>query len=307
MNLHIKMDHSIDSMQLCISMNWDDLRFLLAVSRAGSLSGAARLLGINQSTVSRRVQGLEQSLKTALVERLPEGVVLTEAGLEIARLAEQTEAELQLTTGRVAGQGRSVSGPLTITCVDMMVDRFLAPHLAAFSRKHRGVDLSVVGSMGLVDVRRGQADVALRVTRRPDEGLMGRRLCDFGLAIYRARTGQPSGWVSWSDNRRIEACIPEDLRSLPDLHAADSFLTMNALVRAGMGMAVLPCYWADADDTLCRVLPDPVSFDDLGLWLLYHPDRRQLPRLRAFVDFIVERFLQHQHVFAGRSAREDRT
>ena len=292
-------------MQKCMPMNWDDLRFLLAVSRAGSLSGAARVLGINQSTVSRRVHGLERVLNTALVERLPEGVVLTEAGLDLARLAERTEAELQLAAGRVAGQGRSVSGPLTITCVDMMVDRFLAPHLAAFSKLHRGVDLSVVGSLGLVDVMRGQADIALRVTRRPDEGLMGRRLCDFGLAVYRARTAEPRGWINWSDNRRIEAHIPEHLRALPDLHTADSFLAMNALVRAGMGLAVLPCYWADADETLCRVLPDRVSFDDLGLWLLYHPDRRQLPRLRAFVDFIIDRFLQHQHIFAGRLAAVD--
>lgn len=144
---------------------------------------------------------------------------------------------------------------------------------------------------------------------------MGRRLCDFGLAIYTAKAVsdspdpppgakpsvdlEPGGWIGWADGRKIEARIPDALAALSVKHQADSFLVMRAMVAAGLGLAVLPCYWADRDPRLQRAYPDIVSHPDLGLWLLYHPDRKQEPRLRAFVDFIIAEVLQRRTQFEG--------
>ncbi|QMU56779.1 MAG: LysR family transcriptional regulator [Boseongicola sp.] len=284
-------------------MNWDDLRLLLAVHRSGSLSGAARILGVNQSTISRRLIAFEAKLKTKLVERRPEGAVLTEAGQEFCTLAEKTEADLHLTVGSLADTKENISGPLSIACVDMMVDRFLAPHLAQFQTEHPKIEISVLAGLDAVDLIRGKADIALRVSRGPDQRLTGKRLCQFGLGIYKARDssdeGKSNGWIGWVDERHIEAMIPDHLRALEVVHYADSFLVMNAMVRSGMGIAVLPCYWADADQAMCRVVPEPVSYPDLGIWILYHPDRKQLPRVRAFIEFISQKFIKNRDTFSG--------
>lgn len=176
--------------------------------------------------------------------------------------------------------------------------------MAEFEALHPGIEMSLLTGLEAVDLIRGRADVALRVSRGPDQRLMGRRLCAFGLAIYEAqqdgsRHAKRQAWIGWADGRQIEARLPARFSGLPVKHTADSFLVMRALVRAGLGLAVLPCYWADPDPLLRRAHGDVVSHPDLGLWLLYHPDRKQSPRLRAFVGFIVARVKQRQAAFAG--------
>lgn len=290
-------------MQECMAMNWDDLRILLAVERAGSLSGAARALGVNQSTVSRRIGALERALKARVMERQPDGSVLTEAGRALCDLAEATETGLELAADRAARGEVRVSGTLTIACVDMMADRFLAPLLAEFTAAHPALGITLLAGQDAVDLMRGRADVALRVSRGPDERLVGRRLCDFGLAVYRARQANPwrhaGGWIGWTDERRIEADLPGTLATPEITHRVDSFLVASALARAGLGQTVLPCYWADADPGLERAHPGVVSPKGLGLWVLFHPDRRNLPRVRRFVDFISARILERRGEFAG--------
>ncbi len=221
-------------------------------------------------------------------------------------MAENTEADLKFVVDRISETGNAVSGPLAVACVDMMVDRFLAPHLARFRAENPNIELSVLVGLEAVDLMRGKADVALRVSRGPDPNLFGRRLSGFGLGIYGAvgnRAGAGSGgWIDWADGRDIQAKVPDHLKVLPVIHRTDSFLSMSAMVRAGLGLAILPCYWADADPALCRAYPDTVSHPDLGLWILYHPDKKHSPRLRAFIDFISPVFVAHRDKFSGSRA-----
>ena len=154
-------------------MNWDDLRLLLAVSRTGTFSAAGRMLGINQSTISRRINTLQARMGAPLIARHPDGLTLTEAGIGLCQLAERTEAELDLTLSRIRHSATTLSGPLTLTCVDMMIDRLLAPELARFCAQHDQIRLTVQGRMALADLMRGQADIALRVSRSPDDRLVG--------------------------------------------------------------------------------------------------------------------------------------
>lgn len=285
-------------------MLWDDLRFLLAVHRSGSLSRAASTLKVNQSTVSRRILACETQLDVKLLERQPEGAILSEAGRALCALAENTEAELEFVIKEISDTRHELSGPIVLACVDMMVDRFLAPHLARFQIANPNIEFSLLVGVDTVDLMRGKADVALRVSQGPDESLAGRRLCDFGLGVYGAADlgcTDTLGWIEWPGGRWFEADIPEELKSYPVMHRTDSFLSMNALVRAGLGMAILPCYWADADPGLQRLHPLPVSRPDLGLWLLYHPDKKHTPRVRAFIDFLVPAVVAGQDQFAGLS------
>lgn len=284
------------------SMLWDDLRFLLAVHRSGSLSRAASMLGVNQSTVSRRILACEKQLSVKLLERQPEGAILSEAGRALCALAENTEAELDFVIKEISDTRQELSGPIAVACVDMMVDRFLAPHLARFQLENPNIEFSLLVGLDAVDLMRGKADVALRVSQGPDENLAGRRLCDFGLGVYGAAKADGTealGWIEWPGGRWFGASIPEHLKSRQVRHRTDSFLSMNALVRAGLGIAILPCYWADSDPSLQRIHPSAVSHPDLGLWLLYHPDKKHAPRVRAFIDFLVPAVVASQDQFAG--------
>ncbi|MFA3920929.1 LysR family transcriptional regulator [Ruegeria hyattellae] len=283
-------------------MLWDDLRYLLAVHRSGSLSRAASMLGVNQSTVSRRILACERQLSVKLLERQPEGAVLSEAGKALCALAENTEAELDFALKEISDAKHVLSGPIVVACVDMMVDRFLAPHLACFQSDNPNIEFSILVGLDAVDLMRGKADVALRVSQGPDENLAGRRLCDFGLGVYCAAnidSTESLGWIEWPGGRWFDANIPANLKSTRVKHRTDSFLSMNALVGSGLGMAILPCYWADADPTLRRIHPSTVSRPDLGLWLLYHPDKKHSPRVRAYIDFLVPAVLANQDQFAG--------
>lgn len=291
-------------------MNWDDLRIYLAITRAGAFAGAARALGVNQSTVSRRVRALERRLGVRLFERGAAGAVPTAAGRDLLEMARNVEAEIDRIGRSVAGRDARLSGPLRVTSVDMMVDRYLAPHFARFAALHPGVALSVVTPLGPVDLGRREAEVAIRVTADPPEALVGRRLCDFAMAVYGAedfvralpRDPEPAGfdWIGWESESRNRMVVASAYPAARVTHRADSLLVLSALVRAGMGASVLPCYWADREPGLRRIYPEPVAGSGLGLWVLTHPDMRGAARVRAFTGFITRALLAEKPRFEGR-------
>ena len=283
-------------------MDWDDFRLLLEIARAGSLSAAAVRLRINQSTVSRRLSQLEHVLQCRLVERSVTGITLTDAGADLFRMAEQMEEDVADQTAALVGRDRQVSGRLTITCVDMMVDRFLAPHLSEFATKYPEIELVLRGSMQPVNLMRNEAEVALRISANPHEVLVGRMICDFALAVYVARkyltgTTQPD-WIGWTDGTTAAQIMARHFPDITPRHIADNYPAVNAMVRAGLGAAMLPCYWADRDADLVRINPDTVPAG-LGLWVLIHPDKSRVARIRAFVDFIQPRLKAYRDLFEG--------
>lgn len=285
-------------------MNWDDLRIFLAIARHGSLSAAARALGVNQSTVSRRLQSLERALGVRLVEREAGVHALSTAGQDIEAAAERIEEVVRGVERRVAGRDAGLSGRIRLTCVDMMADRFLAPHLAAFSACHPGIDLDLLTPMAPLDMLRHEADVALRVSADPPGFLYGRRLCGFALAAYVARHGDEHpdpgaiDWIGWDGGgRNIVDAAFSDARIR---HRADGLLAAAALVRAGLGASVLPCYWADRDAALERLYPDPVA-GQLALWVLVHPDVRRLARVKALVSWLTRVCIAQRDSFEGRT------
>lgn len=291
-------------------MNWDDIRLFLAIARAPSFSAAARKLGINQSTVSRRLAAMERDLGTQLIDRSPEGHSLTDAGNELRCVADNVEEELICIERSLSGHDAHLSGHLSVTCVDMLVDRYLAPHFAKFSKLHPDIDLHILTPFQPLNLVRREADVAIRVTDNPPESLIGRRICAFAMGVYGSidfvetipENPDPAeiNWIGWSSETYHRRMITDHYPQARARHRVDSLLVLNSLVRAGIGASVCPCYWADAEASLRRIYSKPLAANELSLWVLVHPDVRRAARVRAFSSFISDAFRAESDLFEGR-------
>ena len=275
--------------------NWDDLRVFLAVARAGSLSGAARSLGVNHSTVFRRIVGLEETLSVRLFERLPTGYELTAAGEETLGIVECIESDVATLDRTVTGQDLRLSGTVRIAVTDMLAFWLLPDHLARLRAAYPGIEIEIVVGNEVLDLSRRETDIALRIGNTPLETLVGRRVGQLDFAIY----GAPDYWAT---NANTELARHEWI-GLDNAHAplrqrfdqflpgvrpsvrSNSIACTVRLAKAGLGLAVLPCAVADHKPDLIRVadLPDTFSLD---LWLLTHEDLRHTGRIRAVLEFL---------------------
>jgi len=293
-----------------MTMNWDDLRVFLAVARASSLSAAAVALGVNQSTVSRRLAAMEADLDTRLIERRADGPLLTPAGTELLATATNIEAEVARADRWLAGRNSLLTGRLRITCSDNFLEAFLAPRVAAFAEMHPDIDLDIVTSYQHLSLARREADIAIRTTTTPPETLVGRRLFRFALAVYGARThyagaGPPPDpasltWIGWESEGFNRIMIHDHFPAANVRHRTDSLVAQRALARAGLGVAVIGCFAADPDPDLVRIYPGPITENAMELWILTHPDIRRTARVRAFMRFAADAFLAERELFEGR-------
>ena len=275
--------------------NWDDLRVFLAVARAGSLSGAARSLGVNHSTVFRRIVGLEATLGVRLFERLPTGYALTVAGEETLGIVECIESDVATLDRTVTGQDLRLSGTVRIAATDMLAFWLLPDHLARFRKAYPGIEIEIVVGNEALNLSRRETDIALRIGNTPLETLVGRRVGQLNFAIYGAPdycATHPNtdltqhDWVGLDSahaplRQRFDQFLPGVRPSV----RSNSVACTVRLAKAGLGLAVLPCAIADQKPDLIRVadLPDTFSLD---LWLLTHEDLRHTGRIRAVLDFL---------------------
>lgn len=287
-------------------MNWDDIRLLLAVSEQGSFAAAARTLGVDHTTVLRRVNAFEAEHGLRLFDRLPGGTTPTAAGEELAAAARRMAAEADALGRRLAGRDLRVEGTLRIATTDTLMAAALPRHLAAFRTAHPGVRLEVSVANRLADLTRRDADVALRPTTAPPETLIGRRLCNIGFAVYGAADAEMGeDWLGVDDSlgstvlaRWLRATVPPERIALK----VDSLLVMRDAAAAGLGRAALPCYLGDADSRLRRLAPELLPVPELGLWLLTHADLRRTARVRAFTEAIATGFNKERGRFEGQPA-----
>ncbi|MFG6178512.1 LysR family transcriptional regulator [Halomonas sp. THAF12] len=268
---------------------WDDLRVALAIAETGSLSGAARRLGVSHATVFRRLGTIERRLGVRLFERGRSGYVPTPAGEELAATASRVAAEVAAAERRLAGRDLRLAGTLRLTTTDTLLMGLLSPILADFRQRHPAIELEIAVSNQLFNLSRRDADLALRPTRSPPEHLVGRRLGDIAQAVYvRRGAATESAWVG-PDRHLGDAALEAWMAARTPGAACriDTLLGMFAAVRDGLGRAVLPCYLADAEPALER-LGAPIPELATGLWLLTHPDLRRVERVRAFMAHLAE-------------------
>ncbi|BAI74673.1 uncharacterized HTH-type transcriptional regulator (plasmid) [Azospirillum sp. B510] len=292
--------------------NWDDLRYLLAVARHGSLSAAARALGVNHSTVLRRVTALEQAMGARLFDKLPGGYVLTTAGDEMQRVAQKMEEDLAAANRLLSGSDTRISGSLRVTTLDILTLYILPRHIAAFRRRHPDLRIDLVAAEASLSLTRREADVAIRATTSPPENLVGRAVSGLAFAAYGAvayleRTGDIGGlerhpWVGLDESFAHTNLAHWTERTVP---AASVRYRVNSVagaveaVRAGIGLGLLPCGVVDGDPAFRRI-GDPIPEADTKLWLLTHEDLRHMGRVRAFLDFMAEALTRDRDLLEGR-------
>lgn len=274
-------------------MLWDDLKVAMAIAEAGSLSGAARRLGVSHATVFRRLGDIERRLGAKLFERSRTGYAPTPAGEDIAASARRIEAEVLGVERRVVGQDLRPSGTVRVTTTDTLLAGLLSPIFAAFRRSHPEISLEIAISNQLFNLTKREADVAIRPSLAPPENLIGRRIGAIAQAVYgRADTLDFStvDWVGPDERlayRALDAWMAAHGIDEHCRYRVDTLMGILAAVRDGIGVAVLPCYLCDDDERLSRV-GEPIPELATELWLLTHPDLRRVARVRAFVDFVAQ-------------------
>lgn len=284
---------------------WDDLRYLLAVAEQGSLAGAARMLGVNHSTVFRRVKEFEEAHGLRLFDRLPSGYVLTPGGEQLLAAAREMKAVVAELERKLTGQDLRPEGELRVTTTDTLLHAVLPDILRRFRAAYPGIVLEVSGGNTMANLAERDADVALRPTQHPPESLVGRRLCGLAYAIYGVPGAAAGGpWVApdaslagSSVGRWIQAHVaPADV-----VLRTDSLLSLRQAARAGIGTAVLPCYLGDSTPGLARVQPLPLEGMETALWVLTHQDLRRSARVRSFTAFLADALVPLVPLFEGRA------
>lgn len=272
-------------------LRWDDLRAFLAVARGGTLAAAGQELGVDASTVHRRIAALEEALGEQLFLRDPRGYALTELGEGLVPHAEQADEAVHAVRRAVTGGDASARGPVRLTMAETLVE-MVAPHLDALRAAHPGVVPELSVDPRLVDLGR-ETDVALRVSATPPEAAVGRRLGRVGWAVYGMPGATLDGrWVVYQGLDQV-AAVRWRRRVHPDVHVALRVNGVSAMQRALPGLravGLLPCYCGDHTPGLVR-LGAPVAEAATDLWLLVHADLRRSARVRALVDFLVPRLL----------------
>lgn len=287
------------------AQDWDDLRLFLAVARAGSLSGAARSLGVTHSTVFRRIGAFEARLRVRLFDRLPGGYALTQAGEEMRNSVIRIEEEITALALKVTGQDQRPTGTIRITTTDLLAVGVLPRHVAAFRAEWPEIEIEVVVADRVLDLTRREADVALRIGNPGQETLIGRRVGRLAFAAYTAADrplGDPAegDWIGYGSahgplSRNLARWWP-DARQV---YRTNSIIAAHAGAKAGIGLAALPCVIADCDPRLIRAAALPEDFM-LDLWLLIYEDLRQTARIRLFLDFMATALTADADLLEGR-------
>ena len=283
--------------------NWDDLKHLLAVARHGSSLAAGRALGVDQSTVQRRLQELERRIGQALVQRQPNGYRLTAFGLALLPHAEQVEQAVKAFEQHIATAAAGVAGVIRVTCPEPIVLRITqSPLLDRFRALYPALQVHFVMSDKYVDLMQGEADVAFRSGDTDDSELVGRKIGDSIWAVYASHTyierhGRPErledlaqhalvGFDDTMAKHRIAAWLRKIAPGAVLVARSNSVLGLVYSAKAGVGVAPLPTALGDAEPDLVRVI-EPVA-ELSRIWrMLTTPALRRTPRVSAFFDFIV--------------------
>ena len=284
--------------------DWDDLRYFLAVARSGTVSGAAVELGVNHSTVSRRINAYEKKHDVRLFERLAQGYEMTQAAENIYRYALEIEERTHIVERELFGRDTRLQGRLCITAYHSTVNDLVLPALSNFSERYPEIDLELSVTADVRDLSAREADIAIRGTPQPPDHLVGKKVADAESAIYTSELYQQRQLrrpevILWRD----EVALPEwVLEHFPDARVVlrvDDVTAMRAAVKAGLGIARLPYWLADVWPGLFRLKLN-LAPRGWGLWVLIHADLRSTARVRVCRDFLIETLENKRDLLEGR-------
>jgi DNA-binding transcriptional LysR family regulator len=273
--------------------DWEDIRHFLAVAQSGTLSGAARGLKVDHATVSRRLAALEATLDVRLVDRLPRSCRLTAIGRRVLERAVEMEAGAHGIARLAKAAHAPLVGRVTFSAPPVLVAHLLAEHLARFRAEYPDIRLSLSAQGQQVSLSRREADVAVRLVRPDEAGSVTRKVgtMAFGLYAHRsyAHLAAPERWQFIAFDHSF-ADMPQQSWLLGIAGDRPVACELNHIgehliaVRAGVGVAGLPCFLGERDRDLVRIYKDVPSFAR-DIWLVVHRDLRKTPAVRAVMDF----------------------
>lgn len=289
-------------------LEWDDLFYVLSVGRAGSLSGAARALSVNHSTIFRRIGRIEQHLNVRLFERHRDGYSPTTAGEALLAFAEKMDAGILELERQIVGEDLRPHGTVRLTTTETLIPIVLSI-LSRFKAEYPNIRVELTTGSQSLNLSRRDADIALRPTIKPEEHLVGRKLARIAFSIYGSDEYLKSAgstdfrlshqWVGFDDNmshllafKWLSSNVTNDQISI----VASSLNTALAAAKAGLGLAILPCYMAKQDSELINC-SDTLADVSTDLWLLVHQDLRKTARVRALMDFLATDLSEMRIIF----------
>lgn len=294
--------------------DWNDFKVLLALARGRSVAAAARALCVDNSTVSRRLAALEDAVGVRLLLRGGRAFRWTSEGRAAITAAETIEAAVAqgLRTCHVARS--DASGSIRLSCPSGLVSVLARTLLPALGERHPALALEVIGDNRTVDLDKGEADIALRMFRPTQSGLVARRTIEMGWGVFASRAylaerGTPVSADALAEHRLVlylESFLhvpgPRWLEDRRGPHTSflrvDSTDVASNAIASGGGIGVIPCFEADGRADMLRVFPEPVAFNT-G-WIVYHEAARDTARTRAALDALIEFFEAHKRVFSGK-------
>ncbi len=299
-----------------MSLDWDDLRFVLALRRAGSLGAAARLMKCEQSTASRRLSSLEAALGAQLVARTPEGVVLNDTGLLVATVAEGCDAKIEELTRRIGGEDRRPEGIVRLATTESMA-MFLMAGLVPLRQEHPKIHVQLVVGSAALDLIRREADLAVRLFREKRPELVTRKIGHLGWSLYASRAyvertgialgaaleapalaGHPVIGYAGAPARSPGAVwLTEHSRPEDVVLTGESVPSVLNAVKAGLGLSALPCFAAHGDPSLVRLTPSLIARGEA--FLVIPPDHRETVRVRLVMDALTALFGRERKMLEG--------
>ena len=294
-------------------MDWDDLRFLLAVHRRGTLAGAAKELKVTKTTASRRIAALEAALDARLVDRRPDGLVLTAAGREALAAASDMDRAAESLADRVAAASDAkIRGTVRLTAPQWLTEHLLIRAIPELREKHPELEIELNGTNQLLNLAQREADLAIRNVRPSQGSLAARKVgelggCVYASKLYLERRGTPASRDAIAGH---DVLVYETFGGMPGFEwlkeserggcvafRANDPAALVSAASAGLGLVAVPCMLGDREPSLVRVTT--LGFSRCDLLLVSHEQARSVPRVRAVADFVVAVLRRHRALIEG--------
>ena len=281
-------------------MDWDDIRYLLALVRHGSVRSAATELKVNHTTVTRRIRRMEQRLGSRVVQKIPGGYQLTSAGEALLAAGERIETDLASVLKQVEGADTAITGKVRITLTDILL-KLSRSVLTGLLDTYPDLDIEITTTPSIKNIMRLDSDIALRLIAEPPEDLVGRRIATIATAVYGAAASgltpqnvnlDTARWVRWREpwnQIRLDTWVDENFPNSQTGVHIDSNFALENMVAGGAGVGLLAPMSADMRNDLVRLTPD-IEELTVDLWLLIHPDLRGVRRVKVVADALREFF-----------------
>lgn len=281
--------------------DWDDIQAFLAISRAGRLTAAAQQMGVDHSTLSRRITALEAGLGVRLFDRRSVGFVLTPEGERVLSDAEAMESLAMRMRHRLEDASVGLTGSVRVGTPEGFGTYFLAPRIARITAAHPQLEIELIANPRMFSLSKREADLAVSMTRPANGRVYAHKLTDYTLGIYGARTYVDAHppirsrhdvlthpWIGYVEDQMWSAelnYLPQISTSLLPKVRISNVISQMAAVAGGAGFGVLPCFMARTDPNLVRVLTDEIELTR-SYWLITHAETRDVARVKLIADFI---------------------